>query len=942
MERSGRYLIIIFFVMLVAFSMASSASQVDEKRSSGPGEILLKNARFDPGLQESTPSMSVNSMSSVDRYYIVQFTDNIRDEWKTEVVAAGASIFDYVPHNAFIMRMDPSVKTEVEGYSFVRWVGPYEPVYKVSTSVERSAGGSVVVCIFDPQEMDRICGDIEDLGGDVFEKNGEVINVNISGDASLIAGIEGVSWIDVYRSPVVMNDIANDILGSSALHDSHGLTGSGQIVGVVDTGLDTGYNDASMHDDLEGRVLALVDWSDNGAGDHNGHGTHVSGSVMGDGNRSAGQYKGTAPSALLVFHAVENSNGALNITSSNIPLIFQQAYDYNARIQSNSWGFKGLPSLYGNYTVFSRVVDLYMWEHPDSLVLFSAGNEGGSQNTVTPPGTAKNTLTVGGTANNLGYINAMYPSSSRGFTDDGRVKPDVVAPAYSVRSVASSLAYSSDYTFLTGTSMATPLVAGTASLVREYYVDHQGLSSPSAALVKATLINGADDMGRSMYDQGWGRVNVEGALFPAEPGKMYYFDETDGLNTSQSWNVSYDVDNSSVPLKVTLVWTDYPSGVFVGDALVNDLDLMITGPSVSYPVNGTDSTNNTEQITIESPEEGQYTILVNASNVAHGPQPFAVVVSGGFNDSVPPMSITSLSAISGETWIEWSWTDPQDPDLFHVEVYLDGSFQENVTDESFIATGLGPGSDHTIGTRTVDLSGNVNSSWVNLTSSTTVDVTAPSSITGLGADPGETWINWSWINPLNADFSHVDVYLDGVYQSDVSGTSFNVSGLSAETGYTLSTHTVDLSGNVNSSWVNSTSITTNDVTAPFSVTGLNGNPGETWINWSWTNPSDADFSHVEVYLDGVYQSDISGTNFNSTVLTAETSYTLSTRTVDLSGNINSSWVNLSSTTTADVTTPSSVTGLGSTPGETWINWSWTNPSDVDFSHVEVYLDGVPF
>ncbi len=309
-------------------------------------------------------------------------------------------------------------------------------------------------------------------------------------------------------------------------------------------------------------------------------------------------------------------------------------------------------------------------------------------------------------------------------------------------------------------------------------------------------------------------------------------------------------------------------------------------------------------------------------------------------DVTAPSSVTGLGSTPGETWINWSWSNPSDSDFSHVEVYLDGIFQSDISGTSFNSTGLTAETSYTLSTRTVDLSGNVNSSWVNLSSTTTADVTAPSSVTGLGADPGETWINWSWSNPVDVDFSHVEVYLDGVFQSDVSGTSFNATDLTAETIYTLSTRTVDLSDNVNSSWVNLTSSTTADVTAPSSVTGLGSTPGETWINWSWTNPSDVDFSHVEVYLDGIFHSDISGTNFNSTGLTAETIYTLSTRTVDLSGNVNSSWVNLSSTTTADVTAPSSVTGLGSTPGETWINWSWSNPSDVDFSHVEVYLDGV--
>jgi PGF-pre-PGF domain-containing protein len=134
-----------------------------------------------------------------------------------------------------------------------------------------------------------------------------------------------------------------------------------------------------------------------------------------------------------------------------------------------------------------------------------------------------------------------------------------------------------------------------------------------------------------------------------------------------------------------------------------------------------------------------------------------------------------------------------------------------------------------------------------------------------------------------------------------------------------------------------------DTTAPASVTGLNEvNVGLSWINWTWTNPTNDDFNYATVYIDGVFVTNTSTGYYNSTGLAEETTHTISTRTVDTAGNINSTWVNDSASTISltDIVPPASVTNLGETDvGSDRINWTWTNPADSDFSHVIVYLNG---
>ncbi|MBN2488428.1 MAG: PGF-pre-PGF domain-containing protein, partial [Methanosarcinaceae archaeon] len=222
-----------------------------------------------------------------------------------------------------------------------------------------------------------------------------------------------------------------------------------------------------------------------------------------------------------------------------------------------------------------------------------------------------------------------------------------------------------NYVYSGGTSMSTPLVAGTAALVRQYYVQNESIT-PTSALLKATIINGAYNMTpgqygtgstqemqtRPDYAQGWGRVDLENSLFPSSPRTMSYHDNIT-LTTSESWNYSYYVYNSSEPLRITLVWTDYPAAALAAVTLVNNLDLTVTGPGGTYYGNGaTDSINNVEEVELLSPTVGSYTVQVSGTNIPQGPQPFALVVSGALN--AEPL-VTSYTA--NPSTIEANGTD---------------------------------------------------------------------------------------------------------------------------------------------------------------------------------------------------------------------------------------------------------------------------------------------
>ena len=293
---------------------------------------------------------------------------------------------------------------------------------------------------------------------------------------------------------------------------------------------------------------------DDGPADvESGHGTHVSGSVMGSGSASSGlagltsPVRGLAYKAKLVFQAVQQQmdwKSPANATRygryllAGIPLdlgdLFSYAYKKRARVHSNSWG-GGDP---GAYDSQCEQLDRFVWEHKDFCILFAAGNDGTDKDgdgkinpmSVTSPGTAKNCITVGACENRRPDFDAEkygdwwpddYPSapfkndpmadnpdqvvafSSRGPTQDGRFKPDVIAPGTFILSTRSTQIAPNNkawaafppsqlYFYMGGTSMATPLTAGAVVLLREYYRKKMKVKSPTAALLKATLIAGAN------------------------------------------------------------------------------------------------------------------------------------------------------------------------------------------------------------------------------------------------------------------------------------------------------------------------------------------------------------------------------------------------------------------------------------------------------------------
>lgn len=635
--------------------------------------IRLSAGEFDPLVQSGPAPMAGQLMSSVTpeepAYYIVQFNVPIKSGKKQEMERLGARVFDYLPEFAFIVKMDGATRKAVESMKHVRWVGLYQPGFRLAPALNRvlTAGETIsqrnfVVTVFEKEEVAEVTRQIKQLGGRVLNVSAKnvrpKINVRLdSNQLEAVSQIAGVRWIEPAPVWKLFNDQGAVIMGGPLAWNRHNLYGAGQVVGIADTGLDAGVREGPMlHDDFKDgrggtRVSHLFRLAGDSPSDAAGHGTHVAGSVLGNGARSGSDplahlydnsFAGLAPEATLVFQSIEDqATGWLTGIPDDLNDLFRPAHEAGAMIHTNSWGSDD----YGIYSSYSEDADQYIWNHKDFLILFAAGNAGVDEEgggmialySVGSPATAKNIIAVGATENyrpsgstpspGRDYLYGArwaerYPSepiksdhlsnnasgmaafSSRGPCVDGRIKPDIVAPGTNIISTRSSLAgngwgqggLSNEahqfYTYMGGTSMATPLTAGATALVREFYTKVKNIT-PSAALLKATLLNGAFDMAPGQYGtwpvqeilprpnnvQGWGRVNLENTLFPASPTVGEYQDERAGLSTGESRIYRFTVTDRSVPLKVTLAWSDYPGSPVAFAQLVNDLDLIVIDPS---------------------------------------------------------------------------------------------------------------------------------------------------------------------------------------------------------------------------------------------------------------------------------------------------------------------------------------------------------------------------
>ncbi|WP_327667118.1 MULTISPECIES: S8 family peptidase [unclassified Streptomyces] len=312
---------------------------------------------------------------------------------------------------------------------------------------------------------------------------------------TLASGISHV-WLDGVRKASLDKSVPQ--IGAPAAW-AKGYDGKGVKVAVLDSGLDSG------HPDLKGQVLATKNFSTSATTeDRQGHGTHVASTIAGTGAESGGKYKGVAPGAKLLIGKVLNDQGQGD--DAGIIAGMEWAADQGADVINLSLGGRDTPGVDPMEATVNRLS-----ETKGVLFAIAAGNEGDQGfKTVDSPGSAADALTVGAVDGH----DEVADFSSMGPTADGALKPDVTAPGVDITAAAakgSAIAKEvgekpPGYLTISGTSMATPHVAGAAAILKQQHRDW------TFRELKAALVGSAKGGDYTPYAQGSGRIQVDKAI----------------------------------------------------------------------------------------------------------------------------------------------------------------------------------------------------------------------------------------------------------------------------------------------------------------------------------------------------------------------------------------------------------------------------------------------
>jgi len=656
---------------------------------------------------DALPAATLAAAPAGPGFYIVAARDRVTRALRESLEDSGAAIVAYLPDQAFAVWADgPALAraAALEGVAFVTRLEPRDRIVPELSLLPKDQAVVLEILVAPQVPAANLASDLGALGLEVLGAgDGRLFNRVTArlpaGRCDLLnaaASIDAVFSIAPRPHLKLLNDTSIWV-GQSGLDGGQatpvfaaGIHGEGQVVGIIDTGLDydmcyfrdpagpppTNVAGATASDPTRRKVVAYDflyagdDPANNRAYDNHGHGTHVAGSVAGDNLTNLIVHDpgdGMAPAAKLVIQDGGYTTGddcsdlpGLGCPQIDMTPIFQQAYTQGARLHSNSYGDRENYFPHNTYTAACLDSDDFMWTHSDFLLVYAAGNDGGTGNgSVDSPGVAKNTVAAGAT-NRGSSADVLAGFSSLGWAADGRTKPTVTCPGVSIISAGNDLDVTTNNcgtAGMSGTSMASPTCAGLGALARQYYTDGFYPSgkataadafTPSAALVKATLINSARPMAQEpkpiSREQGYGRVTLADTLiFQGGTRDLFVKDEARAFATGATAALSYNVEvlSASIPLKVTLVWTDPASNPLAATNLVNDLDLVVSGPSgtflgnvlqngVSTAGGSPDRINVEEQVLLATPQPGLYTFTVQPAAIPEGPQGFALVATGDF------------------------------------------------------------------------------------------------------------------------------------------------------------------------------------------------------------------------------------------------------------------------------------------------------------------------
>jgi len=501
---------------------------------------------------------------------------------------------------------------------------------------------------------------------------GQIIVINVANDkVEKILNEPFVDNVEFKQDKVsVLNYENKSIQGAHYVHAASipgmELDGSGVVIGIGDGG--------KLGENIDFDQAILSETNDY-APNFGIHGNHVTGTIGSRGILDPKQ-SGFAPAA-----------GLLIEMSQNIIYKTQEYYEeYGMVLTNNSYGSGPDCETNGSYNYSSYTLDKQLYDMPHLMHVFAAGNFGkatcgefpqGYKTVLKYYGSAKNVLTVGSVDENL----RLADSSSRGPVKDGRIKPEICGVGDSVLSNGGN----NDYVSMSGTSMAAPSVTGSLALMYQKYEQDNG-EIARGDLMKAIICNTADDIGVAGPDYltGFGLVNTYRAVKAIEEERYI----VGALENSQKANYEITVPAGVEEAKFLLYWNDKEVTTNPDIALVNNLDIEIIAPDgevilpwvlnhnsadVNLPATRkVDALNNIEQVTIQNPIAGEYTVVVKGTEIPFGPQAFAFTYEMNVEEVMLTYPAGKESLIPDERYsITWM-ANQSNENTFKLELSTDG------------------------------------------------------------------------------------------------------------------------------------------------------------------------------------------------------------------------------------------------------------------------------
>lgn len=675
--------------------------------------VHLKSRVFVPPEDRTTALSGLSASAAPGRVHLLfQFYATPSEAQRKALQSLGVELFQYLHNFTYYAAVPMDLSPSSSALAPVRWIGTIYPEDKLDPRIlagqfepwNLDPDGNATVIVHFHRDIDlanahsllQTSGAI-DLG-EIRSLNAIVARIP-SADLPALASEDSVFWVELgLPPPSLTNDGARQAVEADPIQpafSSGELCGTGideNCDGLVDEAgclspADRAYN-------LTGSGVKILNYesdptSNAGMGDLShpdfgsscrlivppgelgrfmSHATHTSGTILGNGSRSAtdgtgaecGQYRGLAPGAGIV--SMLNGNDGPPLTLPDLPEMEQDWSEainlFGTSVSSNSWGPGPRCDLVGNYDSASALVDEIVKGSlgvPHASV-WSAGNERllGCSCPIPPCGAirstacAKNAISVGAVYSNT---LSVWSGSSPGPCDDGRIKPDLVAPGceepagstpsgsiWSTRETGQHENFiGAPYGASCGTSMASPVVAGSlALLVEDLKKQFASGLDPLPSTLKALLIHEARLLPATTFDVGWGLLQSKKSI---DKVRTKWWQERD-IPEGQTHTFQVVLPPGAPELRVTVVWDDEPgtpSGS--GPALVNNLDLRLTNPDNVVDRSSTDAVENVirivrsaETFPPENFKPGTWKVEVIGARIPVGSQRYSIVFSPPYVD----------------------------------------------------------------------------------------------------------------------------------------------------------------------------------------------------------------------------------------------------------------------------------------------------------------------